>query len=107
MDPESREQEQELSDEDECSDKAAKWFILAGYTTLSVPDAGPLNCSMVGWHLLFKWNGVGWCHGWVSKYYPSHRRGYNFEVVYEDVDRRDHIMCVQDYGSGDSVPAGT
>eukprot|EP00854_Cymbomonas_tetramitiformis_P024904 gene24904-30367_t len=68
------EQEQELSDEDECSDEAAKWFIPAGYTTLSAPDAGQLNCSM---------------------------------VVYEDGDRRDHIMRVQDYGSEDSVPAGT
>ncbi|KAK3274165.1 hypothetical protein CYMTET_17640 [Cymbomonas tetramitiformis] len=78
-------EEEELSDEDEGTDEAEKWFIPTGYLAeLTAPPANQLNHSLVGWHLMFKWNGVGWCHGWVNKFYPKHRRGYNFEVVYED-----------------------
>ncbi|KAK3253487.1 hypothetical protein CYMTET_37255 [Cymbomonas tetramitiformis] len=100
------EEDSEL-DEDDCNDEAEKWFIPDGYTSLlDVPSANQLNHSMVGQHLLFKWNGVGWCHGWVQKFYPKHRRGFNFEIQYADGDRRDHILRVQDYGHGDSVVAG-
>ncbi|KAK3240628.1 hypothetical protein CYMTET_49539 [Cymbomonas tetramitiformis] len=100
-------EEEELSDEDEGADEAEKWFIPTGYLAeLTAPSANQLNHSLVGWHLMFKWNGVGWCHGWVNKFYPKHRRGYNFEVVYEDGDRRDHILRVQDYGKGDAAVAG-
>ncbi|KAK3260876.1 hypothetical protein CYMTET_30189 [Cymbomonas tetramitiformis] len=100
-------EEEELSDEDEGTDEAEKWFIPTGYLAeLTAPPANQLNHSLVGWHLMFKWNGVGWCHGWVNKFYPKHRRGYNLEVVYEDGDRRDHILRVQDYGKGDAAVAG-
>ncbi|KAK3234439.1 hypothetical protein CYMTET_55310 [Cymbomonas tetramitiformis] len=82
-------EEEELSDEDEGTDEAEKWFIPTGYLAeLTAPPANQLNHSLVGWHLMFKWNGVGWCHGWVNKFYPKHRRGYNFEVVYEDGPER-------------------
>ncbi|KAK3259794.1 hypothetical protein CYMTET_31212 [Cymbomonas tetramitiformis] len=100
-------EEQELSEEDEGSDEVAKWFIPEWYSAQIDPPAEDLNHAMIDKHLLFKRNGVGWCHGWVSKYYPRHRRGYNFEIVYEDGDRRDHILRLQDYGGGDGVEAGS
>ncbi|KAK3241191.1 hypothetical protein CYMTET_49026 [Cymbomonas tetramitiformis] len=85
-----------------------KWFVHEGYTLMkdALPDE-QFNCSVVGWHVMFKWSGVGWCHGWVLKYYANHRHGYNFEVKYEDVDRRDHILTPKSYGHGDQVPTGT
>ncbi|KAK3240823.1 hypothetical protein CYMTET_49366 [Cymbomonas tetramitiformis] len=69
-------EEEELSDEDEGTAEAEKWCIPTGYLAeLTAPPANQLNHSLVGWHLMFKWNGVGWCHGWVNKFYPKHRRG--------------------------------
>ncbi|KAK3279179.1 hypothetical protein CYMTET_12926 [Cymbomonas tetramitiformis] len=94
------------SEEDQDSDEAQKWFVPDGfYVVFDTPLAGVDN-SFVGKHIMFKWNGVGWCHGWVQTFYPNHRRGYNVEVVYDDGDRRDHILRLQDYGRGDTVEAG-
>ncbi|KAK3265096.1 hypothetical protein CYMTET_26201 [Cymbomonas tetramitiformis] len=104
-------QQEELSEEevdsedDDDSDEAEKWFVPEGFATVDTPVEA-VDSSFVGAHIMFKWNGVGWCHGWVQKFYPNHRRGYNVEVVYEDVDRRDHILRLQDYGRGDTVEAG-
>ncbi|KAK3281369.1 hypothetical protein CYMTET_10837 [Cymbomonas tetramitiformis] len=95
------------SEEEEGTDEAEKWFVPDGFKAIGgTPLAAQIDNSIVGEHLMFKWNGVGWCHGWVQKFYPNHRRGYNVEVVYEDGDRRDHILRVQDYGHGDAVVAG-
>ncbi|KAK3278679.1 hypothetical protein CYMTET_13400 [Cymbomonas tetramitiformis] len=111
MEQELQEEAKERSDEgsdDECEDEEQKWFVPEGYTLMkdALPDE-QFNCSVVGWHVMFKWSGVGWCHGWVLKYYAKHRLGYNFEVKYEDGDRRDHILTPKSYGHGDQVPLRT
>eukprot|EP00854_Cymbomonas_tetramitiformis_P032946 gene32946-42032_t len=56
-------EEEVESEEDEGTDEAEKWFVPEGYTAvLDAPAASQLNSSIVGVHLLFKRNGVGWCH---------------------------------------------
>ncbi|KAK3257053.1 hypothetical protein CYMTET_33845 [Cymbomonas tetramitiformis] len=61
--PELQELDSEES-EDECTDEEEKWFLPDGFVTVKdAPSANQLNYSMVGRHIMFKWNGVGWCHG--------------------------------------------
>ncbi|KAK3241525.1 hypothetical protein CYMTET_48722 [Cymbomonas tetramitiformis] len=101
------EEEVDSEEEEEGTDEAEKWIVPDGFKAIvDTPLAAQIDNSIVGEHLIFKWNGVGWCHGWAQKLYPNHRRGCNVEVVYEDGDRRDRILRVQDYGHGGAVVAG-
>ncbi|KAK3273295.1 hypothetical protein CYMTET_18458 [Cymbomonas tetramitiformis] len=96
---ELEEEREELSEEgsdDNGDDEAERFYVPDGYTLLKDPPAEEqLNFCLIGWHVMYKWNGVGWCHGWIKKFYPKHRRGYNFEVLYEDGDRRDHTLVLK------------
>ena len=68
--------------------------------------APPLDASLVGSTIVYRWGGAGWCVGQVTKQLkaaaarvPEEKR-YNFEVYYEDGDRRDHRLDACRYGAG-------
>jgi hypothetical protein len=71
------------------------------------PAAPPLDVSLVGSTIVYRWGGAGWCVGHVRRHLqpaalgvPEEKR-YNFvEVVYDDGDRRDHRLDACRYAVG-------
>lgn len=69
------------------------------------PAAPPLDASLVNSTIVYRWGGAGWCVGQVMRQLkpaarvPEEKR-YNYEVFYEDGDRRDHRLDACKYAVG-------
>ena len=70
------------------------------------PAAPPLDASLLSSTIVYRWGGAGWCVGQVTRKLkeaaarvPEEKR-YNFEVLYEDGDRRDHRLDACRYAVG-------
>ncbi|KAK3243212.1 hypothetical protein CYMTET_47121 [Cymbomonas tetramitiformis] len=107
MQQEEDEEEFEGEDEDSEDEGEQKWFVPARYSAIKETPDCEVSAASVGKHLVFKFGTVGWCHGWVTKFYPAHRRGYNVEIAYGDGDRRDHILHLDKYALGDTTCVGS
>ena len=51
-----------------------------------------MDGKLIGAIIIFRFNGVGWCLGKITKYMPNSPK-FNYEVFYEEDDeKRDHKL---------------
>jgi len=102
--------------------KLIEWYVPEGYALATTPPTASqlafnneAGDQLVGKHIMFNWEGVGWCEGVIDSRNKDASNLMdletgdivNFVVYYEiDDDRSSHNLELQDHGGGPAADFG-